>query len=278
MHRTGKLYLLTFFAIIFLSAGKSSAQENIDNNDIKNNKLYDRSLILSIDYSSDKVFYGRKSNQRIVYFSPSLLYEARSGFYTGFTSYRLVKPENRWDEAQLIAGWDFTLLKKIKTSASYSRFAYSDSSVQIQSSLKNNLELSLNYDSKIIQPKLTGSLYFGSASPDYLFTFELYHEFEFDYLLGNNDDLYIRPTAMLNAGTLHFYRLLPRDSLKRSLATKEVTKFNLSGIDFSLPIEYDIGKFIIEFSANYNIPLNQPKYLKAEPGFYYTAGIGFRII
>ncbi len=254
----------------------SSASEKTDSS--ARQKPYDRSLVLGIEYSSDKVFYGRKSEERVLYISPSLFYQARSGFYTGFSSYRLLKPEKYWDQSQLIAGWDFSLWKKLETSVSYSRFAYNDSSIQIQSSLKNNVELSLTFDSAIIQPRLTGALYFGTSTPDFLCSFDLSHEFAFDYLFGERDGLYIKPTASISAGTLHYYKLMLRDSGQRILAAREVTKFNISGIDFSLPVEYDIGRFIIGASANYNIPLNQPLYLRAEPGFYFTLGLGFRFM
>lgn len=264
---------LAFF--LFLSFS-SLAAEKPDSSGRQ--KPYERSLILGVEYSSDKVFYGRKGEERVLYISPSLFYQGRSGFYTGFASYRLLKPEKYWDQSQLTAGWDFKLLQKLQTSASYSRFAYNDSSVQIQSSLKNNFELSFSLDSAIIQPKLTGAVYFGSSAPDYLSSFELSHEFAFDYLFGDRDGLYIKPTAAVSAGTLHYYRLALRDSGQRLLAAREVTKFDISGIDFYLPVEYDIGRFIIGASANYNIPLNQPLYLRAEPGFYFTLGLGFRFI
>ena len=268
-----RLFSLLFFIAV---TGHSLASDRSDSS--ATSKPYDRSLILSVEYSSDKVFYGRRTSERILYIIPSLFYQGKSGFYTGFSSCRLIKPEKYWDQSQLMVGWDFSLAKKIETSVSYSRFAYNDSSLQIQSSLKNNVELSFSLDSALIQPRLTGGLYFGAAAPDFLCAFELSHEFSFEYLFGDRDGLYIRPTAALSAGSLHYYRLALRDSGQRFLAAREVTKFKISGIDFSLPVEYDIGRFIIGVSANYNIPLNQPLYLKAQPAFYFTAGIGFRFI
>lgn len=262
------------FALILLFSFSSMASDKRDP-EVKN-KPYDRSLILGVEYSSDKVFYGRKSQDRVLYISPSLFYQARSGFYAGFASYRLLKPENYWDQSQLSVGWDFSLWKKLETSTGYSRFAYNDSSVQIQSSLKNNFDLSFSLDSTIIKPRLTGAVYFGTSAPDYLCSFELSHEFAFDYLFGERDGLYIIPTAAISAGTLHYYRLMLRDSIQRVPPLREETKFKISGIDFYIPIEYDIGRFIIGASVNYNIPLNQPLYLRAEPGFYFTLGVGFR--
>ncbi len=273
---TVKFFRRIFFALPLFFSVISMAGEKPDFN--SNNKPYERSLILGLEYSSDKVFYGRKREENVMYISPSLFYQARSGFYTGFSSYRLIKPEKYWDQSRLMVGWDFSPFRKLQTSISYSRFAYNDNSVQIQSSLKNNLELSFTLDSAIIQPRLTGGLYFGSSTPDFLCSFELSHEFSFEYLFGENDGLYIKPSAIISAGTLHYYRLMLRDSGQRARAVNEVTKFDISGIDFSLPVEYDIGRFIIGVSANYNIPLNQPLYLRATPGFYFTAGIGFRFI
>lgn len=277
MHHSGKHNILLLVLFILFTGGKINAAEQKDSTEKK--QPYDRSLVLGLDYSSDRVFYGSRRGERVVYASPYLFYEARSGFFTGVSTYRLIKPERYWDNTQLMAGWDFTLFKKITAYASYSRFAYSDSSDQVQSTLKNNVEVSFLRDSVLIQPKLTGGIYFGNASPDYVLTFEFAHEFCFEGLFKKNGDgLYIRPAAMISAGTLHYERLLKSDSARLLIPKKEVTRFDVSGIDFSLPFEYDIGRFIIGVSANYNIPLNQPKYLDVKPGFYFTTGIGFRIV
>jgi hypothetical protein len=273
MHRITRngYYLLIFFQLIFLQKNFSA-----EIRDTSARRRYERSLIISLDYSSDKIFYGRKGEEKVMYASPSVFYEAPSGFFTGLSTYRLIRPERYWDNSQLLLGLDFMLFKKINASASYSRFAYNDSSVQIQSTLKNNAELSMTIDSAFIQPRLTGTAFFGNTSPDFFLTFELAHEFCIEPFFGKEDGLYIRPAAIFSAGTLHYYRLALRDST-RKLPAREETKFNFSGIDFSLPLEYDFRRWIIGMSANYNIPENQPKYLNAKPGFYFTAGIGFRI-
>lgn len=261
-------YILSLLLLLSISTRAQVRKDSVESS------LFDRTLVLAIDYSSDRVFNGRRSDDRILYYSPSLFYQGKSGFYTGFASYRIVKPVNRWDELQLTAGWDFSLLRTLYTSVSYSRFAYSDSSVQIQSSLRNNIQLMTEYDSSFIVPRFTAGLYFGTASPDYLFALNLSHEFKYS---GARNAFYMKPSVNFSAGTLHYYRLALRDTTRR-LRVEEETRFSLTGIDFSFPLEYDIGRFIIYGSVNYNIPLNQPKYLEAKPGFYYTIGVGFRIL
>jgi hypothetical protein len=276
MNRTRQYFLPILAGLILLLHLQSVAGELQDST--QKPRPYERSLIINVDYASDKVFYGRKSAERIVYVSPSVLYNATSGFFAGLSSYRLIRPEHYWDNSRLMVGHDFTLFDKLLTSVSYSRFAYRDSALQIQSSLKNDAELQLTLDSFYIRPRLTSSIYFGNSSPDYLFSFELLHEFCVEYLFGKNDALFITPAAMVSAGTLHYYRLLRKDPGQQLPVTKEVVRFNLSGIDLSLPVEYYAGRFMFSVSANYNIPLNQPLYLKTSPGFYFTAGIGFRIL
>ena len=261
-------YLISMLLLFGIDA---MAGEKIDSAETS---PFDRTLVLAIDYSSDRVFYGRRSDNRILYYSPSLFYQGKSGFYSGLASYRLIKPVNRWDELQLTAGWDFPLFRTLYTSLSYSRFAYSDSSVQIQSSLKNNIQLMTEYDSSFIVPRFTAGLYFGDSSPDYLFALNFSHEFAWQ---GARNAFYMKPAVSFSAGTLHYYRLALRDTTRR-LRIEEETRFNLTGIDFLFPVEYDIRRFILFASANYNIPLNQPRYLKAEPGFYFTVGVGFRIL
>src|SRR5207237_777354 len=84
---------------------------------VKNDSSAERSLVVSVEYGTDRASYRRKLlNQNNPYYAPSLLYQAPSGFYSDISAYHLISPVSRWDEMDLNAGWDFHLSKKVISS------------------------------------------------------------------------------------------------------------------------------------------------------------------
>ena len=170
----------------------------------------DRNLILSLDYGSDKIFHGRTSSIREPYIAPSLYYEAPSGFFTSISGDHLLSPYNSWDELDLNIGWSFSLSKKMELSVSYTHLKFGNQSNLLRSSLNNDLELLLQKNSEIVTSKLYFNYDFGNGKTpnDYSFTFDNSHDFIFENLLTeNNDVLKIKPALSIIAGTLNFYKL-----------------------------------------------------------------------
>jgi len=275
-------FICVLFVPVWFSCSVVHAKplrENIDAEDT----AFTRSLLLSLDYGSNKVFLSRTASLDLVYLSPSIAYEAPSGFFAGIIPSMLINPQHKWDELDLNMGWDFFLFKKtMQGSASYTRFVFSKSSLELRDSLTNNLELIFRKDSKTIRAKLFVDFDFGHGNSDYSFTLDLAHDFVFENILRDDGELKIKPMISTNAGTLNFYRLHLKNQKEgvvvQNLAATVNTKFNLTGVEFSLPLEYDIGRFSFEPAVHYNIPLNQPKRLNATAVTYFTASIEFAII
>jgi hypothetical protein len=260
----------------------------------------DRSLIVSTEYASDRVVYGRKLSTALPNIAPSLSYEAPSGFYTNLTIYRLLQPVQKIYETDWNTGWDFTVTKKLKAGVGYTRFFYSkDTSLQqfqFRSTLVNQFELNLTLETKVITAKLYFDYLFGSGSSDVILPLDLSHKFKFENpFTEDNDELLIEPTASIYLGTNNYVSLYKKG---RGKGVSEVnnTKFGYQGIEFALPVEYDIGKFIFTASGHYNIPqaqsisvpskihlsqsaLDQINSLTTStPTFYFTFSVGFSII
>jgi hypothetical protein len=211
-----------------------------------------------------------------------LSYEAPSGFFSSFVIDKIVSPENRFDEADITVGWSFKIFKSLETSLSYSHFFFSKKSLQISSALRNNLEATFKKEFRWITPQLYLDLTFGQASPDYSIRFEVYHDFEIDYLLTKNKDaLIISPTASIAAATLNFYSFYLRDRTlpltRQNLGVNVNSNFQLASVDLALPVEYDIGKFLLRPELRQTIPLYEIKNSdnKAVTYFIFTVGYFF---
>lgn len=239
--------------------------------------------MISADYGTNKTYLGRSSSVNQVYVSSSVSYESPSGFFAGIEAYRLLQPRNRWEEFDIHAGWDFFLFRKsVEASASYSHSGYGKQSQQITSSLNNNLEFTLGKNFRVVKSKLFLDFDFGNGSKDFSIALDESHDFVFENLFAEEDQLKVKPLISLGAGTLNFYRLyLKKPSEKPSLqnlAATIDTKFALTGIEFSLPLEYDLGRFSFEPAVHYNIPLNQPKRFNSTPVTYFTVSLAYAII
>jgi hypothetical protein len=274
---------ITFFILffqIFISIGSPDNHKDENPSD-----SISRTLMISLEYGSDKTFLGRSAGEKQTYISPYIYYEAPSGFFTSIWRYRILSPYNRWDETDLTAGWELILSKKIHLFLSYKHRRFNEESRLLQAGLNNNLEFLFERRSKIIQMKLYLDYDFGKSKlpNDYSVTGELGHEFIFENLLTKNKDAFrINPSAAVTAGTLNFYRfhiknLKERPSLQ-NLSYEVNTKFTWTGIELALPLQYDIGRFSIEASPHYSIPLNQPKVFDSTPYFYVTSSLSFFII
>jgi hypothetical protein len=252
---------------------------------VKKEPNFSRSFYLTFEYGSDNQYQGRSAGDKQAYFSPSLTYEASSGFFTSFSADRLLKPYNSWEERDFTLGWTFKLSKRLDLFMSYTHMNFKEESVLLRSSLSNNLEAMLLRNSKYLTSRLYFDFSFGKGKTpnDYNITFENSHDFIFENLFTkDNDALKIKPLVILRAGTLNFYKFhlknpLERPSL-RNLAVDVNTKFNFTGLELLLPVEYQIGRFSFEPAIHYSIPLNQPKIYDASPKTYFTCSISFFFI
>ncbi|MBK5284577.1 MAG: hypothetical protein JJE25_04185 [Bacteroidia bacterium] len=277
----GKFFLILLSCLFFCfsyASGFSFPGTPTDSID----SLSDRQLLFAVDYLSNKTYLGRQNTVLEKYVAPSLSYQATSGFFSSIVIDKIVSPENRFDAAAITAGWKFNVSKTVETSLRYSHFIFSKKTIQIISALRNNIEASFIKEFKWVSPQLYLDLNFGQGSPDYSIRFEIYHDFEIDNVLTkNNDALIISPTVSISAATLNFYSVYLRDSslsrIIRNAAVNVNSKFQLASVDLALPVEYDIGNFLIRPEIRQTIPLYQMNNSdnKAVTYFIFTLGYFF---
>ncbi len=275
-----RVFYISLIILLLPFSSLFAANDSLPNDD---DTCFTRNLLVSIDYGSNKTFLGRSASVNQVYLSPSLSYEAPSGFFVSVVAYRLISPKKRWDELDLNIGWDFFLFKKkLEASVGYSHFTYGKQSQQLSSVFNNNVEFILRKGFGHLKSKLFLDYDFGNGSTDYSFTLDNSYPVIFENVFADDDELKIKPQVSLSAGTLNFYKIKLKNqgdtSAQQNASATVDTRFNLTGIEFSFPLEYNIGRFTFEPAVHHNIPLNQPKRLKATAVTYFTMSIGFSII
>jgi len=243
-----------------------------------------RQLLFSVDYLSDKTYLGRENIVSDKYVATALSYVAPSGFFSSLSAYKIVSSENKFDEADITAGWDFRIFNSLETMLSYSHFFFSRNSSQPRSTLRNNFEASFMKEYRWFTPAMYFDMNFGrAAKPDFSIRFEISRDFEFDSLFTKgNDALIISPNASIAAATLNFYSAFLRDSTQgrtiQNIGVNVNSNFQLASIDLALPVEYNIGKFMLRPEIRHTIPLGDNSKSDNKEVTYFIFSVGYFLI
>jgi len=218
---------------------------------------------VGVSYLNNSVYLGRQDSLKVSYVTPSITYFNKSGLYVSSLLYYLNSSgERRIDLFEIQTGYNFTL-NKFDGEISISKDFYNTQSKNVQSETKGDGNISLSYDLGFIKPSLQGGIAFNKKN-DYNASFGIEHPF---FLL--DDNLEIDPSFLLNASTQNYYESyysIRRYSGKRKKQTgsgvlisanlPNASKFKIMDYEWSLPINYTLGKFNFNFAPTLAIPLN----------------------
>jgi hypothetical protein len=219
-----------------------------------------------LDYSTDAVYLGRKDSVAFPYITPTLGYHSKSGFYAdGSFSLLTLAQETRVDLFALEAGYEFRAGKKFSGSVAFDHFFFNSQSASVRSEINNTLIVDGSYETNVLG--FFGSLGFNfSPVTDFLTTAGINHQFS-----ALDDALNIIPTVALNAGTNNFYKQYYTNKkyavrrrrngtvIPTTVTFLSSTSYQLQDYEFSLPLEYSVGKFIFHANPVYAIPVNPVK-------------------
>ncbi len=216
-----------------------------------------------LSYLSNNVYLGRNDSLKIPYLTPSFNYYNKSGFYAGTSlSYLNSTGNSRIDLVEIEAGYAFTK-DKFSGILSVEKDFYNSQSKNVKAETKGSLNGTLAYDFGFIKPMLQGGIVF-SARDDYYAGFGVDHSFFFA-----DDNVEINPSLVINASTQNYYNSY---YIKRKFATKRknqtvavtttkaylpnASAFKIMDYEFSLPVDYSLGKFIFDVTPTETLPMN----------------------
>jgi hypothetical protein len=252
-----------------------------------------RSFLLEFDFGSNRGYQVKRKTAGAdtslathKYIVTSINYEANSGFYTSFGLYNAPGEKKKWDGLYYGLGWDFTISEKAEVYASlgYTRYVYNQpnnkSNVRPTS---NDFDGYIKHDFGVVQLKVAGDYYFGGTNNDVDLIGYVDHAFYIDDILSEKDELSIDPMFTVVGATLNYYfgsvRIpanLPKKAKdKIQAALDDFSRFRITNYDFSLPLNYQVGKFDAEVAWHYNIQANLPDILNPKDFSYFTAMVSF---
>ncbi len=162
------------------------------------------------------------------------------------------------DQLSLGVGFEREIFERFLASLSYTRYFYSDSSVQVRSSINSDVGLRVSY----MLPWITSSATFiwaiGDENNDVICSWELSQPFAFREFLSG--DLIVIPSVSAEYGTVSSVKAVAR-RLRSGRIARSVTEsspFVITNYNFSLSAVYTFHMLSFVPELIYSIPINVP--------------------
>ena len=213
-------------------------------------------------YLSNYVYGGRKDAVAVPYLTPTLEYNHKSGVYASASASFLSNNNHKLDVLSLDAGYSCDTSHRFGASFFANKLFYSDSSKNVQSSVKFSLGTSLTYNASMVNLSSTITAMFGSKT-DFSLHLSAYRSFYFEDDTSNYSFSVI-PTISTFFGTTGNYQSYQqkvrtkknKPPLDATITSTSPNKFQLMSLEFSLPFNYDKQKWGVFFTPTYSIPFN----------------------
>jgi hypothetical protein len=215
----------------------------------------------------------------------TLTYQAPRGFISSLYlnhSYNFQTLDEPFiNYGELMAGWQSVGAGPTYWTVQYTRlFAYGESAL-VQATLRNDLSASLTHYFDYVTASASADVFVGSTH-DVVLTLDVSHPFQLPVLA--HDTLTIEPTVELGAGSQRFYTA----SLGKTTQVKTTKRhggpstiytepsapgFSTLGYTLSVPVSLRAGRFQLEATPSYLVPLHVPAGGIDQAFFYFTLGI-----
>ncbi len=262
-------------------------------NKILEDSLTDKSEFrVGIRYKSDYLYMGRSDSLKSPYFSPSLAYFHKSGFFIqGSLSYMVGGANSEKVDLYLLsAGYDY-YANKYLLGVSLSQYLFNDNSYSVQSELKTYIDATAGYDFSVFALYLDASLGFSNGIDAFLGG-----EISRPFYMANNR-LKIEPSVNFNLGSQKYYEAyyLTRNNhsaqnsaggshhatASQDVQIQESEKFKFLDIEAGVELAYKINKVRLFASSVWTFPFNPSTLIvdgnkfeeKLKNDFYWVAGV-----
>ncbi len=271
------------YAVLFFLPVLGMTQENNSKGSQKNE------LSASVNYQSALHYFGRTDSLQSSGLFPSLGFQSRTGLYAqgNFIFVHNNSQPTTYTGTTVEAGYRFPETDHFSGNVFYTQFLYKDKSTLVQSALKSQTGINLNYLNKIININSGVDLKFSNQT-DLGATLGLDHLFLIPTGV-EHQAFAINPSVYAYAGTQNFSNTyLEKKNILgvpfTQQTTSQVTQFNILSYEFSMPLVFVSGKFNASITPSYTLPQNlvtvagRPDLSeRGKPLFYVTVGVGVKL-
>ena len=227
---------------------------------------------INLSYQSNDVYNGRKNATTIPLITPRISYIFKNGLqFDASVGYDLNDPSPQTNQYIFDGTYNFSPGNgNYSSSVTVSSFIYNKQSGSFTAEQKGSVEIDNSYDLNFIEPSLYLTWGFGGGN-NYAATFSLQHEFD-----ALKNKINITPTFNINAGTQNFVESYYKNRMYKihikddSTIYENVTvysnvlnagKFIILNYEIAAPVNFSTGRWTINFTPNYSIPVNAAETL-----------------
>ncbi len=279
MKTTNRMYL---FFLVFLPI-MGFTQENHSKGSQKDE------FSASVNYQSALHYFGRTDSLQSSGLFPSIGFQSRTGLYAqgNFIFVHNNSQPTTYTGTTIEAGYRFPQTDHFSGNLFYTQFLYQDKSTLVQSALKSQTGINLNYLNKIININSGVDLKFSNQT-DMGVTLGLDHLFLIPTGVEHTA-FAIDPSVYAYAGTQNFSNTyLEKKNILgipvTQQTTSQVTQLNILSYEVSVPVVFVSGKFNASVTPSYTIPQNlitvagRPDLSeRGKSLFYVTVGVGVKL-
>jgi hypothetical protein len=279
------LLAIVSFAFLFLQHSTVFGQEPADAQNDSTTKEKNNNFNISVTAGSSMLQKGKKAAESAYFYNPIFSYSHSSGF-SASAGANLIPSDKKTpvDNISLSAGYSKTFFEHWSIGASYG-FGHYYSSKQVASTEANTISLSTSWSNNIITPSLGAAYAFGQAN-DLTYSATLSHDFSFDGLITDDDNLSFPISISATAGTTNFYSEYVKKNPNKIVSKKKKTAvtaadintdFALTALTFGAGVAYTIKSFTISSDMSYLLMTNDSSDLDLSnsPIFTFTLSYSF---
>lgn len=243
----------------------------------------------SVNYQSALHYFGRTDSLKSSGLFPSISFQSKTGLYAqgNFIFIQNASQSTTYTGTTVEAGYRFPETDHFSGNLFYSQFLYKDQSNLVQSALKSQTGINLNYLNKIININTGVDLKFSNQA-DIGATIGLDHLFLIPTGIEHTA-FAIDPSVYAYGGTQKFSTTYLK---KKNLlgfpvtqqTTESVTQFNILSYEISVPVVFVAGKFNASITPSYTLPQNlvtiagRPDLSeRGKDLFYVTVSVGVKL-
>lgn len=238
-------------------------------------------------YANNASYYGQRAAEATPYIALSATYQFKSGIYINGLAYKILT-ENNPDisAANLGAGINFKLSKKIAADISYTHSFYPSLSPLMQSVNTENASVGLTHKSWL-ETSITGDYAFGKTN-DVFVTGGLAKDINL-FSIGKKDVVSVKPSAQVVAGTQRFYKTYAteqkmRDSLfgiitgpifgtppaDNNSTTVATNSFDLLSYNLEIPLSYNRAHYVLQAAYQLSVLSNKVQSGAGQTNSFFT--------
>lgn len=272
------LFLLVFLPVIGFTQESNSKGSQKDE------------ISASVNYQSVLHYFGRTDSLQSSGLFPSIGLQSRTGLYAqgNFIFVHSNSQPTTYTGTTIEAGYRFPQTDHFSGNLFYTQFLYKDKSTLVQSALKSQTGINLNYLNKIVNINSGVDLKFSNQT-DIGATLGLDHLFLIPTGVEHTA-FAIDPSVYAYAGTQKFTNTYLEKKnifgipISEQSTTSQVTQFNILSYEVSMPVVFVSGKFNASVTPSYTIPQNlvtvagRPDLSERGKNlFYVTLGVGVKL-